>query len=488
MKRFWIRTSLLIWGLILRIAVNGQTPDPFEILFQKFIADTCFKHSVVALCLIDLESGTELLSKNAQISLPPASVMKILTTGAALERLGPGYSYTTEFILDGMVISDTLFGDLVIRGNGDPTLGSSRFPGHANSFEQWVQSCAGLIKSKNIRVIKGKIVADASCYRIPGVGESWSYKDLGNYYGAGVYGLNIYDNTYRLVFKQNPEIGGLTKIESIIPEIPGLEMTNFVVSGPRGSGDQAYIFCAPFQLDAFVKGTIPAGNGTLEIKGSVPNPPLLAVQKIYRAINDSGIDIMEEAEVFFNPYLYRNPEILSSFRSPDMYEIIKVVNMESVNLYAEGIGQELAALMGAASPGEAISQHWIERGIDFSGCHVGDASGLSAENAITAKAMVQIIEDLFKDPRLGSMFTNTLATFGISGTVSQLLRNSPAKGMILAKSGSINRVRNHAGIIITEKNGPKAFCILTYNFHCSPREVTGAISSFLERLYFLCSE
>src|SRR5680860_1491591 len=109
-------------------------------------------------------------------------------------------------------------------------------------------------------MISGDIVIDVSVAPGQHVPGGWPWSDLGNYYGAGHWALNIHDNEYKIFFRQNQTPGNLTSILRSSPDLAPFLLTNEVRTGLPGSGDQAYIYSAPYSEGASIRGTIPPGQ------------------------------------------------------------------------------------------------------------------------------------------------------------------------------------------------------------------------------------
>ena len=143
---------------------------------------------------------TVLFDYNSGISLAPASVMKLITSAAALELLGPEYTFKTTVGYTGTLNKRTgrLNGNIIIHGGGDPALGSKYFSDHYGDFlHNWVAE----IRKTGIKKIRGRVITDDSYYDFLPVPAKWLWEDEGNYYGAGAYGLSVFDNTYEIHFQ-----------------------------------------------------------------------------------------------------------------------------------------------------------------------------------------------------------------------------------------------------------------------------------------------
>ena len=115
--------------------------------------------------------------------------------------------------------------------------------------------------------------------------------DMGNHYCAGVMGLNLYDNLYYINFQQVPTLGAQPKIKSVVPEQSKIKFYNEVSSASWNSGDNSFIYAAPFATEAWVKGTLPAGSGIFSIMGAVTDPEFFAADWLLHSLEDNGITI-----------------------------------------------------------------------------------------------------------------------------------------------------------------------------------------------------
>jgi serine-type D-Ala-D-Ala carboxypeptidase/endopeptidase (penicillin-binding protein 4) len=148
----------------------------------------------------EAEKGKILIDYNSGVSLTPASVMKLITSAAAIELLGPYYTFKTKIGYTGKISKrwGRLRGNLIITGGGDPALGSKYFTDH---YKDFITNWIGEIKKLGIKKITGKVITDDSYYDFLPVPGKWLWEDAGNYYGAGAYGLSVFDNLYEIHFK-----------------------------------------------------------------------------------------------------------------------------------------------------------------------------------------------------------------------------------------------------------------------------------------------
>ena len=176
MKKILLFVSLLVNGCWL----SAQTPSALA----DFLSGKNLAHASVSFKAIDLDKKKVIASCNENRSLTPASNMKLVTTATALEVLGSRFHFETDLLYNGFIQADTLYGNLFIKGAGDPTLGSEFNPGDKENFlKEWL----GALNSAGIRTIAGNIIVFDQLYGYGGVYPKWLWEDSGNYYATGIY-------------------------------------------------------------------------------------------------------------------------------------------------------------------------------------------------------------------------------------------------------------------------------------------------------------
>lgn len=179
------RSSLLrTLGLALAIAVTLPVVAKSVIPFSRDRA------SSVAVVVRDLSTGEDVVSQNPYKAMLPASTMKCLTAAAALEAGLDTARFETRVYTRGKIDNGVLNGDLVIAGNGDPTIESGQFPGNSS----FVNGIVNAVKKAGISSIEGEILVDTSAFPDNGPCDRWELSDVRYEYGAGLYALNYRDN------------------------------------------------------------------------------------------------------------------------------------------------------------------------------------------------------------------------------------------------------------------------------------------------------
>ncbi len=465
----------LIVTILISISVHSWQSG-LRAKIESILQDPCFSSASVGVSVWDLSTGQSLYDFDAQRALPPASTLKIWTTAMALDVLGSEFRFKTELKVSGTIRQDTLFGDIVIVGGGDPSLASQYFD---QSLDQLLERWVSKIQQTGIHHVTGSVIADASLVSPDLIAPTWPYQDLGNYYGAYHSGLNVHDNQFYLRFGQNYRENQRVPIDAIYPEVPDLEIRSLVRTGPSGSGDQAYIMGGPYQEKRYVQGTIPPGSGTFRIKGSLPDPGKFLAYHLVHRLQDGSITCQGGPISAVEPVPLQDGHLLDEWQSPPLQDIARVTNQRSVNLFAQSLGITAAQ----QSDFHDLSLYWENQGIDMTGVRTSDFAGLSPDNAVTSKSMVQILSLIHSDPTRFDAFKSTLAVVGKSGTLSSLLKNSPAQGNIYAKSGLISGVRSYAGYIRRQDGHWIAFSVLTQNPSCGGYVIRKKLAQLMETVY-----
>jgi D-alanyl-D-alanine carboxypeptidase/D-alanyl-D-alanine-endopeptidase (penicillin-binding protein 4) len=450
--------------------------------FENFIADSAMKHAEVSFCLIGSDSGNIVFEYNSGKSLVPASIMKIITSSAALELLGPDYTFRTLIGYTGTINkrSGKLDGDIIIRGGGDPALGSQNFKEHYGDFiENWITE----IRKLGIRKINGRVITDDSYYDYLPIPAKWLWEDAGNYYGAGAYGLSVFDNTYEIHFRTTSDSSGQT-ITGIVPEECDFEFNNWLVAA--GTADEGYVFAAPYSTNGWLAGTIPANLDDFVLKASIADPPRLMARIVNRKLETAGIQVSCEPSTtrLLQTIIKDEIHIITETTSPPLKEILEVLNHKSVNLYAEHLVKELGKKYrrkGSTEAGiEVVYDFLAATGVKNEGLFIEDGSGVSPLNAITSESVAEILLYMRNKGKYSDVFWNSLAEAGKEGTLNNYFKDPVFESSVRAKSGSMTRVRNYAGYLRTNSGKDMIFCIIVNNFMGPVRDIITGIEEILK--------
>jgi D-alanyl-D-alanine carboxypeptidase/D-alanyl-D-alanine-endopeptidase (penicillin-binding protein 4) len=433
--------------------------------------------------LAPVNGDSAIVSVNPFTGMTPASVMKVVTTGTALSLLGPGYRFTTLLQHDGTKSGNVLEGNIIIRGNGDPTLGSESF---GSSIEKVISNWANAIQNAGIDSIAGCVIGDAEAFERDLTPGGWAWEDVQSDYGAGPCGLSIHENQFDITLNAN---GGHVNMR-YSPQIPGMKLYNQCVANPSVGKSYAYVTGGPYAFERCVQGEV---SGSLEAKGSIPDPALLCAQLLKKNLQERGIGIRDSAttmrHVKLNGFkLNGDRKLIASSSSASLSDLVYHTNQYSQNYYAEtilrAIGHREKGYGSTFGGVGSVYAFWKNHGVDLQGMFMVDGSGLSRHNSLTTFQLVSMLKVLAKDSAVFPSFYRSLPVAGESGTIRKLAGGTAAQGNLRAKSGTMSRVRAYAGYVDTKSGQRLAFAMVGNNTQWDATQIRDKF----ERLFILMAE
>jgi D-alanyl-D-alanine carboxypeptidase/D-alanyl-D-alanine-endopeptidase (penicillin-binding protein 4) len=251
-----------------------------------------------------------------------------------------------------------------------------------------------------------------------------------------------------------------------------------MLTGPENSGDNGYILSAPNVYEAIFYGTVPAGEETFTIKGSIPNPALAIAQALETSIEKKGIDVKNPVLVNNQKMKYDSNKLLKTIKSPPLKRIAEITNKLSNNTFTEmlllGIAhQEMGR--GTTRAGIKYIYKFMDKlHVEHSGLRMVDASGLSQENMITTKVFSDYLSGMAQRESFDN-FYNTFARAGDDkdfGYVQYFGDNTAAAKNAHVKTGYIGGVRSHTGYVRDMDGRMITFSLIANNYHCKTKEIT----------------
>lgn len=381
------RSVLLTIALIGMFTSYAQVNERIQVQVQRLLADSQMKHAILGFYVADAKTGAVIAEHNSQVGLAPASTQKVFTSVAAFELLGAGYRYQTQMGYVGSLDNESLQGDLVIRGFGDPSFGSNRYAGTTPS--QVFGKIMDYLQRFRVKRITGDLIIDASALSYQSLPGGWIWDDIGNYYGAGNHSINWRENQYDLLLKPGKKAGDSVTIVGTDPNLIDWQLSNRLVTGKTGSGDNAYIYFPPLGKTGFVEGSF---EGDDRISGALPDPAMQFGWELMQELKRNNIVIDGKLSVLRQGQTPPAADVIFAHHSPLMDSIVYWFMQRSINLYGEAlvktIGLEKAGT-GSADSGVAVIRRWYrEQGIASSAeLKIIDGSGLSPSNRVTAASL-----------------------------------------------------------------------------------------------------
>lgn len=434
---------------------------------KKLLQDRNFHTSNIGIVIKSLKNDEIIFSLNEEKLFVPASNLKLFTSAAALELFSPQYRFNTSIYIDGEISYSNIYGDLVIRGSGDPTFSGRFYNGNLfRVFDDWIDSLIDM----GITTIRGNIVGDDNLFDDKQYGFGWSRDYESYWYSAPSGALSFNDNCVDLtifynknydsvIVRYSPEIRGINIINEIIPVSPGEAATNIDISREPNSNKIKLI------------GTFSRTSDTLRTYASIYNPTYFTLNAFKNRIEARGLRVIGypvDIDDYSKNIDYDNSIHLFNYFSTNLYEIIKVINKGSQNFYSEQLlrllGTEKKGL-GSIENGVNVCEDWFSSvGLNPEHILMYDGSGLSPLNRVTPNQIVKLLEVMYKS-KYFPYFYNSLPIAGVDGTLSKRMKNSAAENKIRAKTGFISFARNLSGYAKTQDNEDIAFSILVNNFN-----------------------
>lgn len=410
--------------------------------------------------------------------VPPASVMKLLTTGAALETLGSDFRFVTAIEYSGTIKDGVLDGNLYIRGNADPSLGN-RKKGQQTLINTWVKK----IQAAGIQKINGSVIANMTLLDAEAQNPSWLMEDAGNYYAPGIFAINYMDNSLNVILRSGT-IGTTADVLRTEPEIPYIRFINHVRC-TETTYDGAYVYGLPYSNERYLTGSVPSNLGQFGVKSDIPNPGLLLAQHLTNGLKTAGVAVSRDPS-YVSEGKVPPCTIIYEHLSDSLGALIAETNIHSNNLYAESIFRYLG--LQYSKPGtvhascDFLRDFWKRRGVDITGAIIKDGCGLAPQDAVSATTFIQLLSymNLSKNRQV---WYQSLPISGVSGTLRSLCAGTCLEGRIHAKSGTIAGTKNFAGYIDMPNGDRWAFAILISSAQGKTKYVQKYIEQYLVDVY-----
>ncbi|APF18905.1 D-alanyl-D-alaninecarboxypeptidase/D-alanyl-D-al anine-endopeptidase [Caldithrix abyssi DSM 13497] len=429
------------------------------------ISDPSLHNAHIGIYIEALKDGRVLYARNPFKLMIPASNMKLFTTAAALIKLGPAFKFTTQITYTGSIKDSILYGNLLIKGSGDPSI-SGRFYGgdRLAVFKQWADS----LKSRGIREIKGQIIGDARLFKAPKLAEGWNWDDESFWYAAKISALAYNDNCVDLAIFPD-SLAGKTVQVRLFPEYSKVKIINKAITVDRPGQAELKISRLQGKNTIVIEGAMSVNADTVRESITVENVDQFFLDILAQTFEQQGIELssgvrlLNEEETFPEDSL----KMLFSFHSPPLSEIIKVINKRSHNFYTEQLLKTMGAVFkgeGSFEAGAAVVREFLNSiGVADEHFINVDGSGLSRKNFVAPIATATLLRYMYYHPDF-QYYLNSLPAAGIDGTISDRMIGTRAQGKVHAKTGYVGHVRALSGYVNPEGKNPLLFVLMFNNY------------------------
>lgn len=445
--------------------------------------------NAISLWIQDVDSPAPELVHLADRPRNPASTLKLVTTFAALEALGPGYTWYTDVYLGGPLEDGTLDGDLWLRGHGDPYLVSE---------EYW--KLADALRQRGIRRIRGDVVFDVSYFALEPEDPAAFDNRPNRVYNLTPHPLLVNFNAVR--FTVRPERGGEKVSVSADPPLPNLKLDNRLRlhAAPCGGYQRGVAVAVPDADErgqVLLEGRFPAGCDEYSLTRTVLRPESYAfglfdlywdrlggvidgrwrsepvpVQVVRAGAAETLAASLDQprdestGQPFGEPFGQPFGEPFHRHASRPLGDILRLINKFSNNVMT----RQVALTLGAerfGPPATLVKAHDAlfavlrERGIGTAGMVVTNPAGLSRDSRISARQLAAVLQAGWKSPYMPE-FVSSLALAGVDGTMRRRLNGSTAAGRMHLKTGTLDHVSAVAGYVLTH-SGRRLIVVVLVN-------------------------
>ena len=454
-----------------------------EVVIKKFINDNRLNGAFVGVEVKDILADSIIYSHNSDLKFSTASNLKLFTSAAAIELLGPDYRFATSFYVNGDITKKgDLKGDLIIVGGGDPLI-SGRF---RDSITEILKCWTDSLSARGIKIIKGDLVVDNTFFEADDLAPGWSHDDLTYWYACPISALSFNDNCVDLHIYPAREKGEKCLI-TIQPQTNSIKIINNTTTYGEGSDNSFdfYRYPGTNTVEFFGGIAIDDTNGVIDYV-SVDKPNLYCASVFKDIMTENGIKIKGriiniDLNDLPSKYYYKNLTSLFDWRSDPMSLIISVINKNSQNFFAEQtlktIGAEICG-SGSFLSSTRIVRDWLES-IDITAEDVSyyDGSGLSYMNLAKPSTIIKLLDYMHSRPDF-EIYYESLAIPGVDRSVRRRMADNPLAEMMRTKTGSIANTRTFAGYLTTRSGQLMAFSLMVNNHSVIDSEIDSWMDNF----------
>ena len=453
-------------------AADDGAPSSLPASVQAALKRAGLPVDAMAAVVVPVEGkGSGRLSWQAAKAMNPASVMKLTTTFAALDLLGPAYTWKTTVSVDGPIRSGTLHGNLYVRGSGDPLL----------LLEQlWL--LLRRVQASGIHTIAGDIVVDGSAFQpAPKDPAAFDGEPL-RPYNAGPEALLLNFKSLVLTLVPDPA-AGVARVQ-VAPPLAGLDVPDTVplVSANTVCGD----WRARLQLNLThsarlgLDGSYAPSCGERSWAIAPPEPELFAPRALAGLWRDQGGQTSGAARLGKVP---AGATVLFTYTSPALLQAVQSVNKYSNNVMAQQLFLTLGLEVGGAGDPEVARQTmaaWWERRVGTTAASAqpprfDNGAGLSRDARISADAMARMLQRAWASPVMPELMAS-LPIVGVDGTLRR--SKSRAVGSAHLKTGSLRDVLAVAGYVLAEDG--RRWVLVAFINHANAASARPALDALID--------
>jgi D-alanyl-D-alanine carboxypeptidase/D-alanyl-D-alanine-endopeptidase (penicillin-binding protein 4) len=490
-----------------RKSASSRTNAPpevkrFRARVDAALAEIHAQKAFWGILVVDRDTGQTLYELNADHFFTPASNAKIFTSSLAFAILGSSFQFHSTLESTGQLGTDGhLVGDMMFVGRGDPDISNRKFPyagkvEHDGPTEKVLQEMADDAIAKGLKQIDGDIVADDSYYPYDPYPPGWSTGDLFFTFGAPISAITFNDNCISVEIRPGAVVGDPATI--VVEPAAALEsFAHDIRTIPADGKPEIGVARRPGVNFLLVRGSIPVGYAPIKVDLAMPDPSETTAITLKQIFQSRGVPVSGTVRVRHAPPPEIYPDapvvvgpapvppsptaiVFAEHISPPLSEMVRVTNKVSQNLYAElllrAVGHEKKGF-GVIDAGLWVEQDFLKSvGIADGDVVLSDGSGLSRDNLVTPRAVVQLLQ-YDAQQSWGPDYISTFPIAGVDGTLENRFKNTAAAGVILAKTGALEHVHAMSGFATTQRGERLIFTIFGNSNPQRGRDSTAAIDA-----------
>lgn len=416
----------------------------------------------VGVTVRDANSGEVVYTRSGSKRSQVASNLKVLTTAAALDLLGPDYRWKTDLVSAGSRDGATLNGDLVLRGTGDPTMSALRY-----------KTLADTLKAGGVTTVSGALVLDDTAYDAQPYGTGWAWDDEPYSYNAETSALTLSPDarfssgTVIVRVKPGAAAGSPAQV-STEPANDHVQIASTATTGSGGISVEREHGTNVIR----VSGAIPAGSGDFVALSTVKDPTGLVSSVFQKALQANGIQVQGGVRKGKAP---QGAAVLATEQSQPLGQLVNPLLKNSNNMLAEVLVKTAG---GSFTNGvNQLSRKWAGLGVDANWVEIFDGSGMSRMNQMSPDDLSSILLKAKTKPWF-STWESSLPVAGVDGTLANRMKGTAAAGNVKAKTGSLTGISALTGYVTTANGRQLVFSVVQNNFVLShnPKAVEDQIA------------
>ncbi len=439
--------GIAIVGLLaLSPGARAKGPEPVGQTIAGLVRQAALGDGI-GIHVVRLHDGQELYRNRAERPRNPASNQKLLTSAAALWRLGPSFQVATR--VEGSIENGRV-ARLLVRPAGDPTLGYAML--------------AALAENVNLRGVEAvdRIVIDDGYFDDQILPPAFDQQpNEASSFRAAISAFAVNRNSYIVHIAPGPQVDGPARVRVLAEDYVRIDNRTVTTAAGPPSPRIDHAGTDDGHLAVKVEGAIPVRARTMYYRRRVPAPRAYAGSLLVRALRRAGIEGAMSVE--HGPVGDPEP-LLGEVQSPPLSKVLYSVGKWSDNFTAE----MLLKLMGAQTETPGTSARGVSvvrevlgrKGINTDGLVMVNGSGLFDGNQVAPQHLTQTLVAAYRDPAIAAEYVAHLAVAGSDGTLRSRLGDLPRPRMVRAKTGTLRDVIALSGYVLGEPGHSVAFSFL----------------------------